>query len=239
MSANYAFMVAMARETMPPGARVLDFGAGGGEVVRQAAAAGFDAWGVDTYEGVWTQYADGESDRVKRIAPGEPLPFDDASFDGVLTNQVLEHVEDLAAAARELARVVRPGGVLIACFPTREIWREPHFKAWFIHRFAPGSTGLRRALIVNHLLRQTHAPGMPREPWMIGVSQSLVRDMHYRTIPEVLATLAPAFRLERRAEAEFAAFRLRRFGLAWLGRLLAPVVLRLAGPVLVLRRTEA
>lgn len=44
----------------------------------------------------------------------ERLPFADASFDLVFARAVLHHVADLAAAAREFHRILRPGGRLIA-----------------------------------------------------------------------------------------------------------------------------
>jgi len=43
----------------------------------------------------------------------ESLPFEDGSFDLVLCSQVLEHALDPAAALRELARVLEPGGTLL------------------------------------------------------------------------------------------------------------------------------
>lgn len=46
-------------------------------------------------------------------APAEDLPFDDASFDAVVTTLVLCSVDNLRAAARELRRVVRPDGRLV------------------------------------------------------------------------------------------------------------------------------
>ncbi len=44
----------------------------------------------------------------------ETLPFADASFDVVFVRAVLHHVSDLAAALSEMARVLKPGGMLLA-----------------------------------------------------------------------------------------------------------------------------
>ncbi len=46
------------------------------------------------------------------------LPFRDASFDRVICSEVMEHVHDYRAAARELARVTRPEGLLAVTIPT-------------------------------------------------------------------------------------------------------------------------
>lgn len=43
----------------------------------------------------------------------ERLPFDDASFERVLSVQVLEHLLDPGAGVAEMARVLRPGGALV------------------------------------------------------------------------------------------------------------------------------
>ncbi len=45
------------------------------------------------------------------------LPFADAQFDGVMCLDVLEHIADDAGAAAEMARVLRPGGVLVLAVP--------------------------------------------------------------------------------------------------------------------------
>jgi SAM-dependent methyltransferase len=45
------------------------------------------------------------------------LPFPDASFDGCLCTEVLEHIPDDDAAVRELARCLKPGGVLLMSVP--------------------------------------------------------------------------------------------------------------------------
>ena len=46
------------------------------------------------------------------------LPFRDASFDKVICSEVMEHVHDYRAAARELARVTRPRGLVAVTIPT-------------------------------------------------------------------------------------------------------------------------
>ncbi|HVI33733.1 class I SAM-dependent methyltransferase [Phenylobacterium sp.] len=51
--------------------------------------------------------------------PCAPLPFPDATFDVVLSDWVLEHVEDPASFAREVERVLKPGGWFCARTPNR------------------------------------------------------------------------------------------------------------------------
>ncbi len=48
---------------------------------------------------------------------GEVLPFKNASFDAVLSLAVLEHVKDPFRCAREIIRVMKPGGELMCCVP--------------------------------------------------------------------------------------------------------------------------
>jgi SAM-dependent methyltransferase len=47
------------------------------------------------------------------------LPYRDATYDRVICSEVMEHVHDYKAAARELARVTKPGGKLAITIPTR------------------------------------------------------------------------------------------------------------------------
>ena len=56
-------------------------------------------------------------DTTDVLGAAERLPFADASFDAVLSLNVLEHVKDPFAAARELMRVMKPGAELMAVAP--------------------------------------------------------------------------------------------------------------------------
>jgi SAM-dependent methyltransferase len=61
------------------------------------------------YVGVdWT-----ERPNIDVVAPAEDLPFEDGSFDLLLSTQVLEHVDDPARVVAEAGRVLRPGGIAL------------------------------------------------------------------------------------------------------------------------------
>ncbi|MHB8681768.1 MAG: class I SAM-dependent methyltransferase [Acidimicrobiales bacterium] len=60
------------------------------------------------------------------VGRGEQLPFADASFDALTFTYLLRYVDDPAATIRELARVVRPGGVMANLeflLPRSRFWR--------------------------------------------------------------------------------------------------------------------
>jgi SAM-dependent methyltransferase len=85
------------------GRRVLDVGCGSKPYYPFFAGAA-EYVGVDVVE----------SPSADLVGPVEALPVADGSFDIVLCTQVLEHVDDPAAAVRELHRVTTPGGRVLA-----------------------------------------------------------------------------------------------------------------------------
>ena len=50
---------------------------------------------------------------------GESIPYADASFDVVVSDNVLEHLDEPVAVFREVRRVLRPGGIFLAKTPNR------------------------------------------------------------------------------------------------------------------------
>jgi SAM-dependent methyltransferase len=64
-----------------------------------------------------TRYDIAATDPEVILGPIEFMPFADESFDSVLCNAVLEHIEDAERGMAELARVVRKGGHVVATVP--------------------------------------------------------------------------------------------------------------------------
>jgi SAM-dependent methyltransferase len=107
----------LAERSRQPGRRVLDAGCGTGGALRWQ----IDLGGVRTVAGVDIGSAAVELARQRvpeadiRVAALRELPFDDGSFDLVLSSDVLQHVaeDDVDASLRELRRVVAPDGALL------------------------------------------------------------------------------------------------------------------------------
>jgi SAM-dependent methyltransferase len=114
---------------LQPGERVLDIGAGFGRHSFESGRRGAtviafdmaqpelqsvrDTFGAMQEAGEVTAsaYAGGVRGDATR------LPFPDATFDRIIASEVMEHIDDDAGAMRELARVLKPGGVLAVTVP--------------------------------------------------------------------------------------------------------------------------
>jgi SAM-dependent methyltransferase len=120
------------REFAPDAREVLDVGCGAGAFLAELPG-GLIGTGLDFSE---------ESIRLCRErglprlvqASAEAMPLPDAAFDAVVSLDTLEHVADDGAAAREIARVLRPGGAAILNVPAFPWLWGPHDVALHHHR---------------------------------------------------------------------------------------------------------
>jgi ubiquinone/menaquinone biosynthesis C-methylase UbiE len=96
------------------GARVLEAGCGTGLILKEVAPLARRAVGIDLSTGMLQKARARGLDVVHGSVTD--LPFGDGEFDLAYSFKVLAHVERIERAMAELARVVRPGGHVIAEF---------------------------------------------------------------------------------------------------------------------------
>lgn len=110
------------------GSRILDVGTGAGDAAGHAIERGAEATGVDVAAAMVEIAARRNPQATFVQAAATELPFADRSFDAVVGNNVIQHVGEPGRAARELERVLTPGGrVALSSWDAPE--RSPFFAA--------------------------------------------------------------------------------------------------------------
>lgn len=102
-----------------PGDRILDVGAKGGTNIGNTVAT------VIAVDLEFSKPA-AEEGTEYYLADGRLLPFDDQTFDYMVSNQVIEHVDGREALFAEIRRVLKPGGTVLFSFPNRIAPNKPH-----------------------------------------------------------------------------------------------------------------
>ena len=144
-----------------PNARVLDLGCGGGHVAFNAAPHVAELVAYDLspemlglVEAVARER--GLGNLTTRQGSVERLPFDDASFDLVLSRYSAHHWRDFSAALREAARVLKPGG-----------------SAGFVDAVSPGTPLLDTFFQAIEMLRDSsHVRDYARAEWEAALAQA-------------------------------------------------------------------
>jgi 2-polyprenyl-3-methyl-5-hydroxy-6-metoxy-1,4-benzoquinol methylase len=148
------------------GKEVLEFGCNIGATSIVLAHYGADVTAVDVSADSIElarlnarRYGMTNSMRFRLLRPGQPLPFEDGSFDVVTCNSVLEYVQPelLPQVQRELDRVLKPGGLLLVFGTSNRLSPiEPHSGKWFVN-YIPR--------FFDRLLRTTRERGV--SPWKL------------------------------------------------------------------------
>jgi ubiquinone/menaquinone biosynthesis C-methylase UbiE len=122
---------------LPHTGRILEIGCGTGGLLAAALRSGRAIAGVDI-AARWLvvarrRLADRGLAAPLVAAAAERLPWPDASFDTIVADSLLEHLDDPARALAEWVRVLRPGGRLVVWSPNRfTLTTDPHTGLWGI-----------------------------------------------------------------------------------------------------------
>jgi predicted SAM-dependent methyltransferase len=136
------------------------------------------------------EIADYETTDVRGV--GEVLPFIDGTFDAVLSLAVLEHVKDPFQCAREIARVLKPGGRLMCCVPfLQPAHGYPH------HYYNMTSQGIRNLfddsltvddVVVYESISPIWALTWILQSWSAGLGESTRKDFMNMKIGDLMGT---------------------------------------------------
>ncbi len=111
------FEAALFHFPLNSGARVLEIGSGTGYILEKICQQYPNSLGLEIAASSY-QFSD---PRII-LYDGNTIPFLESSFDVIFTSHVLEHVVDIEAFIKEIARVLKPGGVAIHIIPS-PTWR--------------------------------------------------------------------------------------------------------------------
>lgn len=114
------------RELGPGPHQVLDAGCGWGVTLDHLERAGHQVAGMDIGRGGLNKLDKPERRLILGDIESGPVPESaKGQYDAVLALDVLEHLDDDAGALRNLASLVRPGGLVILTVPARlDLWSE-------------------------------------------------------------------------------------------------------------------
>lgn len=122
----------------PSQTRILDFGCGKGELLYNLTQLGYDTYGCDFGNQLMSE-ANNQTRKLRVISQCPyRLPFDNSTFDVVISTSTMEHVTNKNESFREIHRVLRAGGWSMHSFPGK--WylpHEPHIRVPLINWFYP------------------------------------------------------------------------------------------------------
>jgi 2-polyprenyl-3-methyl-5-hydroxy-6-metoxy-1,4-benzoquinol methylase len=142
----------MARNVVPPGGEVLDYGCGPGRLSLMLANDGFKVRGVDISAGMIAQARALQHEGLQlefETVTDNAASLPEKSCDAIICSSVIEYVVDREALLHSFRRALRDPGVLIISYANRSsLWRRycnwnirtnpmyaPHHKAWSWREF--------------------------------------------------------------------------------------------------------
>ena len=184
------------KKMVPPGSRILDWGAGDGSLLRLIEAEGFEGVGIDIYSA--------ESPNRKLINSSiMDAPFQNEFFDAITCFHVLEHIDEPVPSVKKAMQLLKPNGILVLEVPNIESVSFKLFKkAWYpldipvhINHFSLAvlhktldTVGGNQILQVDHFSHR-HSPSSVLLSVLPAISPPRVRAKHSGKFPAPLMVL--------------------------------------------------
>jgi len=159
-------------ESLPPGLRILDAGAGELRNKIYCKHLNYTSQDFGKYDGQGDQAAlqtgSWDTSRIDVVCDITSIPLPDSSFEVILCSEVLEHLPDPTSALDELSRLLSPGGRLILTAPFASL---VHFAPYYF------SSGFSKYWYEHHLQKRGFSivELTPNGDWFAVTRQELLR----------------------------------------------------------------
>ncbi|PYO40641.1 MAG: hypothetical protein DMD33_16785 [Gemmatimonadetes bacterium] len=117
LNSRQRFTLELVEAAIPASSRILDAGCGSGVTAAKLMQRGYAVWGIDLAEPMIRQARELCGTDQFGIGDIEHIPFEDNTFDGVVSLGVIEYQESDEPALREIHRVLSPGGRAVIAIP--------------------------------------------------------------------------------------------------------------------------
>lgn len=214
MSGNYKYILLQIGNTVPDGT-ILDFGCGKGDVVKQGLAMGLDIYGAETFFKDNDRIAVQNSSLKEKIHPIEENKIDcaDNKFDVIISNQVIEHIDNLPEMVAELDRVSKSNSEIFAIFPTKNIWLEGHVGLPFAHRLTKRSKSQYWYLLLARKLGLGfYKENKSHQDWAKRAASKLNDYCYYRSREQIIEIFSDYFIVKSTKEDEYLVHKLQNKG---------------------------
>jgi len=135
---------------IPHNSKILDLGCGEGYGTLLLSHHARSVVGIDVDESIINHARQKYRGKVEILAyDGKKIPFEDETFDAVVSSQVIEHVEDVVQFLFEAKRVLKIGGALFVSTPNRVYRLKPGQKPWNIYHKREYDSEVFKRILLN------------------------------------------------------------------------------------------
>ena len=186
-------------DLLRPEDRILEIGCGIGTVVFELSSKGHDIAGIDI-SGEAIEYGRKKYGNIRLdVQAAETLPYEDESFEVVLSFDLFEHIAAIDKHVSEVRRVLRPGGYYLFQTPNRYsniIYETLWTKSLQWRRYHPSlhSPGQLRRRMARHgfetrfVKMNTINEFTEKKLLKLGTLGKILRRIDFRRMPLVLQT---------------------------------------------------